>query len=75
MDDGLLSAGEAARRLGVSVRTLDRMMVPGHPVPLLPATRTPVGGRRRYDPEDVERIRREAGQRVVPPPGTPAAQH
>lgn len=48
-----ITAAETARRLGISVRTLDRMEHDGR---LKPASRT-LGGHRRYDEETVERIR------------------
>lgn len=51
-----ISAAEAARRLGISVRTLDRMGAEDHPQHLVPVTRTR-GGHRRYDADEVERIR------------------
>lgn len=48
-----LSAAETAERLGISVRTLDRMEVDGR---LVRTTSTP-GGHRRFDEEQVERVR------------------
>lgn len=48
-----LSAAETAERLGISVRTLDRMEGDGR---LVPITHTP-GGHRRYDEDQVERVR------------------
>lgn len=53
----LLSIGEAARRLGVSVSTLRRWDERG----LITSTRT-LGGQRRFLAEDVERLR--SGARV-----------
>jgi excisionase family DNA binding protein len=47
-----ISAPEAARRLGISVRTLDRMEKDNR---LKPASR--IGGRRKYDAAAVERVR------------------
>lgn len=44
-----ITAAEAARRLGVSVRTLDRAVAAGKITP----KRTP-GGHRRFDPDDVD---------------------
>jgi DNA-binding transcriptional MerR regulator len=46
-----LTAAQAAERLGISVRTLDRMAGS-----LDPVTRTD-GGHRRYDEDQVERVR------------------
>lgn len=48
-----IGAAEAASRLGISVRTLDRMEHDGR---LKPTTR--IGGRRKYDAAAVERVRR-----------------
>lgn len=48
-----ITASETAERLGISVRTLDRMERDGR---LKPVTRT-LGGHRRYDVEQVERVR------------------
>lgn len=48
-----ISAAETARRLDVSVRTLDRMEKDGR---LKPVSR--LGGRRKYDAEQVDRVRR-----------------
>lgn len=48
-----VSAAEAARILGISVRTLDRMEHDGR---LRPVSRT-IGGHRRYDANQVERVR------------------
>lgn len=48
-----LTAAETAERLGISVRTLDRMEGSGR---LKPITRTD-GGHRRYDEDQVERVR------------------
>lgn len=47
-----IGATEAARRLGISVRTLDRMEHDGR---LKPVTR--IGGRRKYDAGQVEAVR------------------
>ena len=47
-----ISAAEAARRLGISVRTLDRMDRDGR---LRPVTR--IGGYRKYDAVQVDRVR------------------
>lgn len=47
-----LSAAQTAERLGISVRTLDRMEHDGR---LRPVARTR-GGHRRYDSEQVERV-------------------
>lgn len=51
-----ISAAEAALRLGISVRTLTRMAHPGHAQHLEPINR--VGHHRRYDADQVERVRR-----------------
>lgn len=48
-----IGATETARRLGISVRTLDRMEKDGR---LKPASR--IGGRRKYDAQQVDRVRR-----------------
>ena len=50
----LISIGEAARRLGVSVNTLRRWDDNG----LIRSTRT-LGGQRRFLTEDVERVKSE----------------
>ena len=50
----LISIGEAARRLGVSVTTLCRWDDNG----LIASTRT-LGGQRRFLTEDVERVKSE----------------
>ena len=50
----LISIGEAARRLGVSVTTLRRWDDNG----LIASTRT-LGGQRRFLTEDVERVKSE----------------
>lgn len=47
-----LSAAQTAERLGISVRTLDRMEVDGR---LVRVSTTP-GGHRRFDSEQVERV-------------------
>lgn len=47
----LLSPAEAAGRLGVSVRTLDRYVAQG----LIRPLRTP-GGHRRFRPADLDRL-------------------
>jgi len=47
----LLTAREAAERLSVSVRTLSRWGEAG----TLPTHRT-LGGHRRYDPDDIDRL-------------------
>lgn len=52
----LLSIGEAARRLGVSVNTLRRWDDNG----LIRSTRT-LGGQRRFLTEDVDRLRDATG--------------
>jgi len=52
----LLSIGEAARRLGVSVNTLRRWDERG----LIASTRT-LGGQRRFLTEDVDRLRDATG--------------
>ena len=49
-----LSIGEAARRLGIPVSTL-RDWADANRVPVL---RTPTGYR-RFDPDDIERLRRQ----------------
>lgn len=49
-----LTATQAAARIGVSVRTLDRYVEAGRITPM----RTP-GGHRRFDPIDVDRLLRE----------------
>jgi len=51
-----ISAAEAAERLGISVRTLGRMANPQHPQHLEPVSR--IGHHRRYDAQEVERVRR-----------------
>lgn len=51
-----ISAAEAAHRLGISVRTLTRMADPEHTQHLEPINR--VGHHRRYDADQVERVRR-----------------
>lgn len=48
-----IGAAETAKRLGVSVRTLDRMEKDSR---LKPVSR--IGGRRKYDVGQVERVRR-----------------
>jgi excisionase family DNA binding protein len=48
---GLLTAAQAAERLGISVRTLDRYVEAGRITP----RRTP-GGHRRFDPADVDAL-------------------
>ena len=48
---GVLSVGEAAARLGVAARTVQRWEAAG----LIEATRTPAG-HRRYKAEDVEAL-------------------
>lgn len=50
-----IGAPETARRLGISVRTLDRMGDPSHPQHLAPVSR--IGGYRKYDAAQVERVR------------------
>lgn len=62
----LLSIGEAARRLGVSVTTLRRWDDNG----LIASTRT-LGGQRRFLAEDVERLRSDA-RAHLPQKGYPA---
>lgn len=53
----MLTATETAARLGISVRTLDRMEHAADPGKrLAPASRTP-GGHRRYEEGQVERVR------------------
>jgi excisionase family DNA binding protein len=49
-----LSANQAAQRLAVSPKTIARWATQGR----LPHLRT-LGGHRRYDPEMVERLRRQ----------------
>jgi excisionase family DNA binding protein len=49
-----LSSVQAAQRLAVSPKTIARWAKQGH----LPHLRT-LGGHRRYDPEMVERLRRQ----------------
>jgi excisionase family DNA binding protein len=61
-----IGATETAERLGISVRTLDRMEHDGR---LRPVTR--IGGRRKYDEDQVERVRR--GEPAVPPPSVSTA--
>lgn len=58
----LLTATQTAERLGISVRTLDRMEGDGR---LRPATRTR-GGHRRYDAGEVERVFAGADQEPHP---------
>lgn len=48
-----LSAAETAEQLGISVRTLDRMEVAGKLVPVMRTS----GGHRRFDSDQVERVR------------------
>lgn len=50
-----LTAAQTAERLGISVRTLDRMEGDGR---LVPVSRTRPGrsGHRRYDSDQVERV-------------------
>jgi excisionase family DNA binding protein len=54
----------AARRLGVSVRTLDRYVADGR---LTPTGRT-AGGHRRFDVEAVDRLKAELDEQTPPPP-------
>ena len=51
-----ISAAETAKRLGISVRTLDRMSHREHPQHLAPLSHT-AGGHRRYDADEVEALR------------------
>jgi excisionase family DNA binding protein len=53
-----LSAHQAAERLAVSPKTITRWAKQGH----LPHLRT-LGGHRRYDPEVIERLRRQLTHR------------
>lgn len=63
-----LAAGAAAKRLGVSVRTLSRYVTAG----LLTPTRTG-GGHRRFDAEAVDRVKAELAAARSPqrPPPQP----
>ena len=65
--DRLLSSGQVAKRLGVSVDVVRAMEARGE----LKGRRTP-GGHRRYDPADVERARtRLRSSSIKPHPGPP----
>jgi len=64
----LLTTGEVAELLAVSPRTVDRW-AEQH---LLPVRARTLGGHRRYDPETVERLRRELTA-APPPPALTAA--
>ena len=55
----LLSTAEAAERIGVSVRTLNRMAEDGR---ITPAAKAPgLRGGYLYEPAEVERVAAEAG--------------
>lgn len=57
----LLSTAEAAERIGVSVRTLNRMAEDGR---IVPAAKAPgLRGGYLYDPAEVERVAADTGSR------------
>lgn len=58
--DDRIGRAEAARRLGVTTRTIDRYVAAGHLTP----KRNPVTGRTTFDADEVSRLRatREQGR-------------